>query len=162
MSDSSGPNDCSTQGLPVPHHLPEFAQVHVHWIGDAIQPSHLLSPSSFLPLIFPSTKVFSNEVALHIRWPKYWSFSFSISPSNEYLGLIYFGLTGLISLQPRGLSRVFSSTTIWKHQFFGTQPSLWSNSHICTGLLGKLYLWLYRSLLAKWCLCFLICCLGLI
>ena len=65
------------------------------------------------------------------------------------------GLTGLISLQSKGLSRVFSNTTVWKHQFFGTQPSLWSNSHICTWLLGKPQLWLYRPLLAKWCLCFI-------
>ena len=65
------------------------------------------------------------------------------------------GLTGLISLQSKGLSRVFSNTTVWKHQFFGTQPSLWSNSHICTRLLGKPQLWLYGPLLAKWCLCFI-------
>ena len=70
------------------------------------------------------------------------------------------GLTGLILLS-KGLSRVFSSTTIQKHQLFGTQPSLWSNSHICTWLLEKTLLWLYGPLLAKWCLCFLICCLGL-
>ena len=80
--------DCSTPGLPVPHHLPEFAQVHVHCINDVIQPSHPLMPSFFLPLIFPSIKDFSNELALHINWPKYWSFSFSISLSNEYSGLI--------------------------------------------------------------------------
>ena len=82
--------DCSTPGLPVPHHLPEFAQVHVHCINDVIQPSHPLMPSFFLPLIFPSIKDFSNELALHINWPKYWSFSFSISLSNEYSGLIFF------------------------------------------------------------------------
>ena len=70
------------------------------------------------------------------------------------------GLTGLIFLLSKGLSRVFFRTTIWKHQFFGTLPSLWSNSHICTWLLGKLELWLHRPFLAKWCLCFLICCLG--
>ena len=71
------------------------------------------------------------------------------------------GLTGLISWLSKGLSRVFSSTTIWKHQFFGAQPSLWSNSHICTWLLEKPWLWLYGSLSAKWYLCFLICYLGL-
>ena len=75
-----------------------------------------------LPLIFPSIKVFSNELAPHIRWPKYWSFSFSISPSNEYSGLITFRIDYLISLQSKGLSRVFSSTMFHKHQFFGTQP----------------------------------------
>ena len=68
------------------------------------------------------------------------------------------GLTGLISLQSMGISRVFSSTTIQKHQFFGAQPSLWSNSHIHTWLLEKPQLWLYGPLSSKWCLCFLICC----
>ena len=83
--------DCSTPGFPVHHQLPEFAQNHVHQVGDAIQPSHPLSfpsPSAFNP----SIRVFSNESVLHIRWPKYWSFNFSISPSNEYSGLISFRL----------------------------------------------------------------------
>ena len=80
--------DCSTPGFPVLHHLLEFAQTHVHWFGDAI---HLiLCHPLLLPSIFPSIRVFSNESALHSRWPKYWSFSFSISPSNEYSGLISF------------------------------------------------------------------------
>ena len=70
------------------------------------------------------------------------------------------GLTGLISLYSKGLSRVFSNATVWKHQFFDAQPSLWSNSHICTWLLEKTYLWLYEPLLTKWCLSFLIHCLG--
>ena len=78
---------------------------------------------------------FSNESTLHIKWQKYWSFSFSNSPSNEYSGLKSFRLTGLISLQSKGLSRVFSSITVWKHQFFSTQISLWFNSHICMWLL---------------------------
>ena len=69
------PMDCRTPGFPVLHYLLEFAQTHVHWVGDAIQLSHPLSPPS--PSIFPSIKVFSNELALHIRWPKYWSFSFT-------------------------------------------------------------------------------------
>ena len=68
-----------------------------------------------LPSIFPSIRIFSNDSVLHIRWPKYWSFSFSISPSNEYSGPIPLGLTGLISLQAKGLSRVFSNTTVQKH-----------------------------------------------
>ena len=86
-SDSWRAMDWSTPGFPVLHFLPELAQSHVHWVGDAIQPSHpLLLP----PSIFPSIRVFSNELPLWIRWPKYWSFSFSISPSNEYWGLIYF------------------------------------------------------------------------
>ena len=87
-----------------------------------------------LPLVFPSIRVFSNESALRIRWPKYWSFS--ISPSNNYLGLISSGLTGLISLQSKGLPRVFN-TIVQKHQFFSAQLSLWSSSHIHTWLLEK-------------------------
>ena len=86
----------------------------------------LCHPLLLLPKILPSIWVFSNESTLHIRWPKYCSFS--ISPSNEYQGLFPLGLTVLISLQSKGLSRVFSSTTVQKHQFFSTQPSLWSNS----------------------------------
>ena len=84
------PVDCSTPGFPDLHYLLEFALTHVHWVGDVIQPSHPLSPLLLLPLIFPSISVFSSESASHIRWPKYWSFIFSISPSNEYSGLISF------------------------------------------------------------------------
>ena len=92
----------------------------------------LCCPVLLLPSIFLSIRVFSKESVLHIRWPKYWSFSFSISPSNEYSGLISFRIDGWISLQSKGLSRVFSKTSGQKHQFFGIQPSLWSNSHIRT------------------------------
>ena len=83
----------------------------------------LCCPLLLPPSIFPSTRVFSNKSVLHIKWPKYWNFSFSISPSNEYSGFISFR-TGLISLQSKGLSRVFSNTTVQKHQFFGAQLSL--------------------------------------
>ena len=82
--------DCSTPGLPDHHQLLELTQTHVHWVGDAIQQSHPLSSPLLPPSIFPSINVFSNESALCVRWPKYWSFSFSISPSNEYSGLISF------------------------------------------------------------------------
>ena len=114
-------------------HLLEFAQTHVHWVSDAI--NHLVPFSSCLQF-FPASGSFL-ESALRVRWPKYWSFSFSISPSNEYSELIPFRITVLISLQSKGLSKVFSSTTIWKHQFFGIQRSLWSNSHIHTWLVEK-------------------------
>ena len=77
-------------GFPVPHHLPQFAQTHVYRISDAIQPSHPLLSLLYIPSIFPSNRVFSNELALCIRCLKYWSFSFTISPSNEYSGLISF------------------------------------------------------------------------
>ena len=82
--------DCSTLGFPVLHYLPEFAQTHVHWFSDAIQPSHPLLPPSPPALNLSGIRVSSNESTLHIRWPKCWSFSFSISPSNEYSGFISF------------------------------------------------------------------------
>ena len=100
------PMNCSTSGLPVLHCLLEFVQTHTHWVSDAIQPSHPLSPPAFLlPSVFPSIRVFLNESVFHIRWPKYWSFSFSISPSVNIQGWFPLGLTGLISLQSKGLSK---------------------------------------------------------
>ena len=84
------PMDCSTPSFPVVHQLPKLAQIHVHRVGDAIQPSHPLCPLLLLLSIFSGISVFSNELALWIRWPKDWSFSFSISPSNEYSGLVSF------------------------------------------------------------------------
>ena len=101
---------------------------------ESVMPSNhliLCRPLLLLPSIFPSIRVFSNESVLLIKWPKYWSFSFSISPSNENSGLISFRMD-CISLQSKGLSRVFSNTTVRKHQFFSIQPSLWSNFHIHT------------------------------
>jgi len=89
------PTDCSMPGLPVHHQLLEVIQTHVHWVRDAIQPSHPLSSLLLLASIFPIITVFSNESVLHIRWPKNWSFSFSISPSNEYSGLISFRMDTL-------------------------------------------------------------------
>ena len=101
---------------------------------ELVMPSNHLThcrPLLLLPSIFPSLRVCFNESALRIRWPECWSCSFSISPSNEYSGLTsFFGWTGCISSQFKVLSRVFSNATVQKHQFFGAQPSLWSNSHI--------------------------------
>ena len=107
---------------------------------DSVMPSNrliLCHPLLLPPSIFPGIRVFSNESVLHIRSPKYWSFSFSIGPSNEYLGLISFRIDWLYLLAIQELSRVFSNTTIQKHQFFSTQLSLQSNSHIHTRLLEK-------------------------
>ena len=87
--------DCSMPGLPVYRRFPEFTQTPVRWVSDAIQPSHPPSPLLCPLSVFPSIKVFSSELVLHIRWPKYWSFSFSISPSNEYSGLISFRMDWL-------------------------------------------------------------------
>ena len=102
---------------------------------ESVKPSNnliLCHPLLLLPSVFPSIRVFSNKSVLHIRWPKYWSFSFSISPSNEYSGQISFRMDWLDLLVVKGFSRVFSNTTVQKHQFFSVQPSLWSNSHIHT------------------------------
>ena len=107
------PMNRSTPGLPVHRHL------------------ILCRPLLLLPPIPPSIRVFSNESTLRMRWPKYWSFSFSIIPSKEIPGLSSFRMDW-ISLQSQGLSRVFSNTTVQKHPFFGAQPSSQSNSHIHT------------------------------
>jgi len=120
--------DCRMAGFPVLKYILEFAQTQVHWVDDAIQPSHPLSPPCLLPSIFPSIRVFSSESALCI--------SATVLPVNIQ-GWFPLILTSLISLQSKGLSRVFSHTIDQKHQFFGAQPSLWSNSHICTWLLEK-------------------------
>ena len=98
--------DHSTPGFPVHYQLPEFTQTHVHWVWDAIQPSHLCHPL-LLPSIFPSIRIFPNESVLHIRWPKYWSFSFSISPSNEYSGLISFRMDWLYLFAVQGTLKSF-------------------------------------------------------
>ena len=112
------------------------SSLRLTFIEPVMPSSHLIlcRPLLLLPPIPPSIRVFSSESTLRMRWPKYWSFSFSISPSNEYSGLIAWldWWTGLISLQFKGLSRVFSNTTVQKYQFFGTQPSSQSNSHIHT------------------------------
>ena len=123
--------NCSMPGLPVHHQLAESTQPMS--IKSVMPSNHLIfcHPLFLLPSVFPSIKVFSSESVLHIRCPKYWNFSFSISPSNEYSVLISFRIDWF-NLQSRGLSRVFFSTTVCRHLFFGTQPSLWSNSHIHT------------------------------
>ena len=113
----------STPGLPLHHQFLEFTQTHIHWVGDAIQPSHpLLSPfpPAFNP---PSIRVFSNESALHIRWPKYWSFSFNISPSSEHPGLISFRMDLLDILAVQGALKTLlqhhsSKASILQHSAF--------------------------------------------
>ena len=125
------PMNCSMPDLPVHHQLPEFTQTHVHWISDAIQPSHLLSSPSPPAPIPPSIRVFSNESTLRMRWK-----STGASALASFLPKKSQGWssewTGWISLQSKGLSRVFSHTTVQKHQFFGTELSSQSNSHIHT------------------------------
>ena len=119
--------DSSTPNLPVPHHLPKFAQVHVHCIGDAILWLSLLLLSS----IFPSIRDFSSEWAVRIRWPKYWSFNFSINPSNEYSGLISFKIDWFDLLAVQGTYRSLlqhhssKASVLWHSAFFTVQLSLW-------------------------------------
>ena len=134
------PMNRSTPGLPVHHQLPEPTQTHVHWVSDAIQPSHPLSSLQSFPVSesFLRSQFFtsgSRSIAV--------SASASVLPMNIQ-GWFPLGLTGLISLLSKGLSRVFSCTIVWKHQFFGTQLSWWSNSHIHTWLLERSQLWLDR------------------
>ena len=155
------PMNRSTPGLPVHHQLPEFTQTHVHWVSDAIQPSYLLlSPSPPAPNPSQHQSLFqwvnsSHEVAKVLEFQlQHQSFPMNIQ------GWFPLGWTGWISLQSKGLSRVFSNTTVQKHQFFSAQLSSWSKSHIHTWPLEKPQLCLDGPLLAKWCLCFLISCLG--
>ena len=119
--------DCSQPGFRVHHQLPEPTQTHVHWVSDAIQPSHPLSSSS------PAFNLSQHQglfkwVSLRIRWPNYWSFTFSISPSNEYSRLISFKVDWLYLLAVQGTLKSLLQHHSSNHQFFGTQPSLWSNS----------------------------------
>ena len=119
---------------------------------ESVMPSNhliLCRPLLLLPPIPPSIRVFSNESTLRMRWPRYWSFSFSISPSKEHPGLISFRMYWLDLLAVQGLSRVFSNTTVQKHPFFGAQLSSQSNSHIHTWPLEESYPWLDGPLLAK-------------
>ena len=136
--------DCSTPGFPVHHNSQSLLRLMS--IESVIPSNHLIlcCPLLLLCSIFPSIRVFSKESVLRIRWPKFWSFSFSISPSSEYSGLIL-GLTSLISLLSKGLSRVFSSTTVQKHQISSTQP--YGPTHICmpTGKTRALTIWTFVS-----------------
>ena len=111
-----------------------WSSLRLTYIESVMPSSHLILYRTLLllPPVPPSIRVFSNESTLCMRWPKYWSFSFSIIPSKEIPGLISFRKAGWISLQSKGLSRVFSNTTVQKHQFFGAQLSSQSNSHIHT------------------------------
>ena len=132
------PMNCSTPGLPVHHQLPECTQTHIHKVSDAIQPSHplpsshliLCHPLLLLPPIPPSIRVFSNESTLHRRWPKYWSFSFSISPSKEIPGLLSFRMDWLDLLSAQGTLKSLLQHHSSKASIL--QQSSQSNSHIHT------------------------------
>ena len=161
MFHSWQPMNCSTPGFPALHHLLEFAQTHIRWISDAIQPSHPLSSPSASAFNFSSIRVFFNDLTLPIRWPKYWSFSFSISPCNKYSGLISFRIGWFDLLAVQGtLKRLFQhrgskASILQCSAFFMAQLS---HPYVTT---GKTIALTIQTLLAKWCLCFLICCLVL-
>ena len=155
------PIDCSMPGFPVYYQLLELAQIHVHQVSDDIQPSHpLLSLSPPVFNLFQHQGLFqwvssSHQVAKVLGL----QFRHQTFPENIQ-DWFPFGWIGLISLQSKGLSRVFSNTTVQKHQFFSIKLSLWPKSQTHTRLLEKLWLWPYGLFLAKCCLCFWICCLG--
>ena len=140
------PMDCSMPGLPVHHQLLEFTQAHVHWIGGPIQPSHLCHPLLLLPPISPSIRVFSNESTLCIKWPKYWSFSFSISPSNEHPGLICFRTDWLDLLAVQGTLKSLpqhhssKASILWCSAFFTVQLS---HPYMTTGKTIALTRWTF-------------------
>ena len=143
-------------------YLLNSAQTHVHWVSVASQPSHVMLSPSLLPSVYPRIRVFSSESALASGSQRTGaSATASALPVNfqGWLPLWWTGLISLLSMESKGLSRVFSSTRVQKYQFLCTQPCLQSNSQICTWLLKKPQFWLYGPLLAKWYLCFLICCL---
>ena len=129
----SNPMEWSMPGFPVHHQLPEHTQTHIHWVGDAIQPSHPRRPLLLLPSIFPSIWVFSNESILHNRWSKYWSFSFSISPSNDYSVLISFRMNWLYLLAVQG---TFKSLL----QYHSSKASILWCSAFCIVQLSHLYM----------------------
>ena len=122
----------STPGLHVHHHLREFTQTHVHLCEMPSSHFILCRPLLLLPPILPSIRAFSSESTLRMRWPKYWSFSFSIIPSKEILGLISFRMNWLDLLAVQGTLKSLLQTTVQKHQFFSAWPSSQSNSHIHT------------------------------
>ena len=154
-----GPMDCSTPGFPVHHELPKLAQTHVHWVSDAIQPSHPLHTLLLLPSVFPSIRVFSSESVLCIRWPKYWRFNFSISSSNEYSGLTSFRMDRLDLLAVQAtlksiLQHHSSKASVLQHSaFFIVQ---FSHPYMTTRKTIALIRWTF---VGKVCLWFLICCL---
>ena len=140
--------NCSTPGLPVHHQLPEFIQTHVHRVGDAIQPSYPLSSTS-PPTLNPSQhQRFSNESTLRMRWPKYWSFSFSISPSNEHAGLISFRMDWLDLLAVQGTLKSLlkhhssKASILWHSAFFTVQLS---HPYMTTGKTIALTRWTFVS-----------------
>ena len=150
--------DCSMPDSSVLHYLPKFAQIHVHWVGDAIWSSHPLPSPLLLPSVFPGIRVLFNESALHIRWSKYWSFS--NSPSNWYSGLMSFWIGWFDFLVIQGTLKSLlqhhssKASIVWCSTFFVVQLS---HPYMTT---GKTIALNRQTFVGKDCLCFLICCLG--
>ena len=154
MSTLCDPMDYSMPGFPVLHYLSEFAQRHVHWIDDVSQLSHPVTFFSSCPQAFPTSGSFTMSQLFVPRGQRIEASASASVLSMNIQGWFPLGLTGLLCLLSKGLSRLFSSTTAKKHKFLGAQLSLWSNSHIHMWLLEKPELWLDGLLSAKWCLCF--------
>ena len=152
--------DCSTSGFLDHYQLLELTQTHIHWVSDAIQPSPPLLYPFLLPSIFPSIRVFPNESVLCIRWPKYWSFSFSISLSNEYSGLICFRIDRLDLLEVQGtLKSLFQhhsskAIILWHLTFFMVQ---FSHPYMIS---GKTIALTRQTFVDKLMFLLLICCLA--
>ena len=152
------PMNRSTPGFPVHHQIPKFTQTHVHWASDTIQPSHTMSSLLLLPPIPPSIRVYSNKSALRIRWPKYCSFSFNISPSNEHPGLISFRMDWLDLLAVQGTLKSLlqhhssKASNLWHSAFFVVQLS---HLYMTTGKTIALTRWTFVDKVTS-----LIFCLG--
>ena len=147
--------DCSMPGFPVHHQLPELAQIHVHRVSDAIQHLVLCHPLLLLPSVFPSIRVYSNESVLCIRWSKYWGFSFNISPSNEYSGLISFRIDWFDLLAVQGTLKSLlqhhssKASVLWHSAFLMVQllhPYMTTGKTIALTFVGKVVSLLFNTL----------------
>ena len=151
MSESLWPHGLQHTRLPCHSHLLELAQTHVHWVGDAIQPSHPLFSPSLPTFNFPSIRVFSNESVFCIRWPKYWSFGFNISPSNEYSGLISFRIDWFDLLAVQGTLKSFlqhhssKASVLWRSALFIVQLS---HPYMTTGKTIVLTSWIVGEVMS--------------
>ena len=150
--------DCSMPGFPVPYYLPEFAQNHAHWVSDAIQPLHPQSPPSPPDFNISKHLIFSSESVLRIRWPKYWSFSFSISTSKEYSGMLSFSIAWFYLLAVQGTLKNLlqhhssKASILWRSAFFMVQLSY---PYTTTGKTMALTIWIFVGKVVS--LSFLIC-----
>ena len=152
--------DCSMSGLPVHHQLLAFIQTHVHWVGDAIKPSHPLLSLLLLPSIFPSIRIFSNKSVFRMRWPNYWSLSFSISSSSEYSGLISFRMDWLDLLAVQGtlksLLQHHRTIAKWYQQRLYTTEVM-SREQVISELFLRFYSTKRLMYIVTWSISFILC-----